>query len=100
MLASYNMLRGFLNAMDAQNIDCANYFICEAASESAKLGQFGQVMAKVASSNAQAWLSNISLELFNGTTQAGLHGIGKKSCFDKFPCYKTAKSYKKPILLP
>ena len=85
--------------MEAESIDCANYFICESAYEASKVGAVGHIMAKVASSNAQAWLSNIHLELYNGTTQAGLHGIEAKSCLDKFPCYDQPKSYKKPVLL-
>jgi hypothetical protein len=46
-LASYSLLRGFLNAMDAQESKCSNLFMCEAAQEAAKIGQIGQIVAKV-----------------------------------------------------
>merc|ERR1740122_653974 len=63
MLASYSMLRGFLNALDAHDKTCSNFFICQAAQESSKAGQFGQLLAKVASSNAESWLTSINATL-------------------------------------
>ena len=47
ILAVYSMLRGFLNAMDAQDPTCSDLFICEAARESAQLGNLGQIAAKI-----------------------------------------------------
>ena len=64
MLASYSMLRGFLNALDAHDKTCSNFFICQAAQESSKAGQFGQLLAKVASSNAESWLTSIIPEVW------------------------------------
>ena len=84
---------------DADNANCANLFICEAAYEAAKIGQVGHVMAQVASSNAEAWLTNINLELFNGTSLAGLYGLESNSCTEKFMCHDLPSSYKKPSLL-
>ena len=103
MLASYSMLRGFLNALDAHDKTCSNFFICQAAQESSKAGQFGQLLAKVASSNAESWLTSINATLHMGTMNAGLHGINEiiteQGCELNFPCKNIQKTFKKPKLL-
>ena len=103
MLASYSMLRGFLNALDAHDKTCSNFFICQAAQESSKAGQFGQLLAKVASSNAESWLTSINATLHMGTMNAGLHGVNEiiteQGCELNFPCKNFQKTFKKPKLL-
>ena len=47
ILASYSIFRGFLNAMDAEDSTCSQYFICEGSQEAAKLGWIGRSLAKV-----------------------------------------------------
>jgi hypothetical protein len=42
------MLRGFLNAMDADDEDCAGKFLCEGAIEAAGRGELGMIIAEVA----------------------------------------------------
>lgn len=46
--ASYSLLRGFLNALAAQDQECANKFVCEGAEEAAAAGPLGEVVARVA----------------------------------------------------
>ena len=103
MLASYSMLRGFLNALDAHDKTCSNFFICQAAQESSKAGQFGQLLAKVASSNAESWLTSINATLHMGTMNAGLHGVNEiiteQGCELNFPCKNIQKTFKTPKLL-
>ena len=48
VLASYSLFRGFLNAMDAEDSICSQFFICEGSHEAAKLGWIGTSLAKVA----------------------------------------------------
>ena len=48
ILASYSIFRGFLNAMDAEDSICSQFFICEGSHEAAKLGWIGTSLAKVA----------------------------------------------------
>ena len=97
------MLRGFLNALDAHDKTCSNFFICQAAQESSKAGQFGQLLAKVASSNAESWLTSINATLHMGTMNAGLHGVNEiiteQGCELNFPCKNFQKTFKKPKLL-
>ena len=42
---------------------CSNYFICQSAEEASKMGGAGQILAKVASSNAESWLTSINATL-------------------------------------
>ena len=97
------MLRGFLNALDAHDKTCSNFFICQAAQESSRAGQFGQLLAKVASSNAESWLTSINATLHMGTMNAGLHGVNEiiteQGCELNFPCKNFQKTFKKPKLL-
>ena len=95
--ASYTLLRGFLNAMDAYDNVCSNFFICEAAHQASKSGKIGKTLAKVASSNAQSWLLDADRSLHNGTEHAGLRGCDFNDCFEIFPCSRFHKTYKKPI---
>ena len=101
MEASYSMLRGFLNALDAQDKICSNFFVCEAAEEASKLGLIGKMLAKVASSNAESWLTNTNSTLHHGTQLAGEYGTlsGNQTCNFKFPCSKYHTTYKKPVLI-
>ncbi|XP_063866318.1 uncharacterized protein LOC135103678 isoform X2 [Scylla paramamosain] len=46
--ASYSLLRGFLNALAAQDQECANKFVCEGAEEAAAAGPLGEVVSRVA----------------------------------------------------
>jgi len=46
-LASYSLLRGFLNSMTTNDPICSNRFFCEATQEAAKLGQVGASFARV-----------------------------------------------------
>lgn len=94
ILASYSIFRGFLNAMDAQDPTCSQFFICEGSQEAAKLGWIGRSLAKVGSSNANSWLTNINQELHNGTETAGITGSEQKDCRIMFPCNQTSKSYR------
>ena len=94
--ACYTLLRGFLNAMDAYDNDCSNFFTCEATKEASKLGKIGQVLAKVASSNAHFWLFELNGNSHNRTEEAGLHGCGTEDCQRKYPCSRFHKTYKKP----
>ena len=97
--ASYSMLRGFFNALDAHDNICSNYFVCEAAREASKLGEIGQILSKVASSNAQSWLLNVDELKHNGTQIAGETGSFKnQDCLHFYPCYKIHETYKKPYL--
>lgn len=45
--ASYSLLRGFLNALAADDAECAKRFLCEGAEEAAAAGPLGQVVATV-----------------------------------------------------
>ena len=111
IFASYSMLRGFLNTLDAQDQICSNYFICQASREASKVGHVGQLLAKVASSNAESWLTSVNATLHKGTKYAGIKGSGEKvtdhgredqnsaSCEKVFPCKNFPKTYKKPKLL-
>ena len=102
MLASYSMLRGFMNAMDAHDQICSNFYICQAAKESSKTGQVGKILAKVASSNAESWLNSINSTLHMGAKNAGLHGSGEflkeGTCELNYPCKYFHKTYKTPNL--
>lgn len=97
--ASYSMLRGFLNALDAHDKNCSNYFVCEAAQEAAKLGAVGKTLAGVASANAQSWLLHANETLHSGTEDAGKHGSGELSCLEKYPCKDFHSNYKRPTLI-
>ena len=100
---------GFLNTLDAQDQTCSNYFICQASREASKVGNVGQLLAKVASSNAESWLTNVNSTLHKGTKYAGIKGSDEKrvpygqedynSCEKEFPCKNFPKTYKKPKLL-
>ena len=48
VLASYSLFRGFLNAVDAEDSTCSQFFICEGSYEAAKFGWTGTSLAKVA----------------------------------------------------
>ena len=91
------MLRGFMNALDAHDQNCSNFFICQAAQESRKIGDVGKNLAKIASSNAESWLTNINI----GTKNNGLFGTNQidGGCDFKFPCRNFQKTYKKPKLI-
>ena len=97
------MLRGFMNALDAHDQNCSNFFICQAAQESRKIGEVGKNLAKVASSNAESWLTSINATLHLGTMNAGLYGVNEiiteQGCELNFPCKKFQKTFKKPKLL-
>merc|ERR1712008_418608 len=101
MFASYSMLRGFMNALDAKDQICSNFFICQAAQESRKIGEVGKNLAKVASSNAESWLTNINSTLHMGTKIAGLHGANEieNICEFEFPCRNFQKTSRRPKLI-
>ena len=42
--------------------------MCEAAQEANKMGKAGQILAKVASSNAESWLTSINATLHEAWT--------------------------------
>ena len=90
-----------MNALDAEDQICSNYFICQAAQESRKVGEVGQNLAKVASSNAESWLKSINSTLHMGTKIAGLYGANEieNICDLEFPCRSFHKTYKKPKLI-
>ena len=94
------MLRGFMNALDAHDQICSNFFICQAAQESRKIGEVGKNLAKIASSNAESWLKSINSTLHMGTKIAGLYGTNEidGGCDLEFPCRNFQKTYKKPKL--
>ena len=93
--ASYSLFRGFLNALDAADNKCSNYFWCEGASQAARTGATGQVLAKVASSNADSWLQQIAEDLHNGTKEAGIMGAGlEQPCDTLFHCAYYPPSYR------
>ena len=93
--ASYSLFRGFLNALDAADNKCSNYFWCQGAFEAARTGATGQVLAKVASSNADSWLQQISEDLHNGTKEAGIMGAGlEQPCDTLFHCAYYPPSYR------
>jgi len=105
ILASYSMLRGFLNALDAHDQVCSNYFMCQAAFNASKMGDIGLNLAKIASSNADSWLNGINATLHQGTKIAGLHGTNKNlteenGCEQSFPCKRFHKMYKNQKLVP
>ena len=95
------MLRGFMNALDAHDQNCSNFFICQAAQESRKIGEVGKNLAKVASSNAESWLTSINSTLHSGTKIAGLYGTNQidGGCDLEYPCKNFQKTYKKPKMI-
>ena len=47
-LASYAMLRSFVNILHTDEEQCGQRFLCEGAQEAASLGEVGRVVANVA----------------------------------------------------
>ena len=47
-LASYAMLRAFVNILHTDSEQCGRRFLCEGAREAASLGEVGRVVARVA----------------------------------------------------
>ncbi|MPC16822.1 uncharacterized protein LOC123499706 [Portunus trituberculatus] len=95
--ASYSLLRGFLNALTAQDQECANKFVCEGAEEAAAAGPLGEVVARVASLNAASWLLKVNSTLFAGTEEAGQAGARKGGCALRFSqCLVVPPAYRSP----
>ena len=46
-LAAHYIFRGFLNSMDAEDENCANFMFCEASQNAAKYGEVGKSIAKI-----------------------------------------------------
>ena len=92
--ATYSLFRGFLNALDAVDNECSNYFSCQGAFEAAQTGAIGQVLAKVGAGNAESWLGHISEDLHRGTLQAGSKGADLQPCDILYRCTHYPSSYR------
>ncbi|XP_063866316.1 uncharacterized protein LOC135103678 isoform X1 [Scylla paramamosain] len=95
--ASYSLLRGFLNALAAQDQECANKFVCEGAEEAAAAGPLGEVVSRVASQNAASWLLKVNSTLFADAEEAGQAGARKEGCALRFSqCLAVPLAYRYP----
>lgn len=46
-LAAYSLFRGFLNAIDSDEFDCATLLLCEAGLEASKFGDVGRLLTSL-----------------------------------------------------
>ncbi|KAK7072004.1 hypothetical protein SK128_020726 [Halocaridina rubra] len=97
--ACYSLLRGFLNALAAENSECANRFMCEGAEEASTAGPIGEVIANVASLNAGSWLMRVNATMFRSVVEAGQTGAKLGGCALRFSqCFGLPSAYRYPAV--
>nr|XP_027230154.1 uncharacterized protein LOC113821830 [Penaeus vannamei] len=95
--ACYSLLRGFLNALAAQDPECARRFLCEGAEEAAAAGPVGEVIASVGSANAGSWLEKVNTTLFRDVGSAGEAGARFRGCAVRYSqCFALPSAYRYP----
>lgn len=87
-VATYTLLRGFLNAEATENEDCRMLFFCESGSETASYGPVAKKIATLAGHKVMELLGSQEVE------NALLEGLNKRPC--SYHCREMPESYRHP----